>query len=362
MGNIVSANKLNYYVNLSNVNNQNIKDNIKLSDFIKDWAINDYDDGLLYSYDVKKEQPIGEKYTSLLKKRACCTQEKNAPIALPLVRGGIYDDFNFGVISIPIFSPTDDLSKECTRKKIEKTSNNDNSTYYRNYILGGDSTAPDACIQLYGTYNDSSDKSFCNHVLLDRKIMALKYTDNTEEQTYYTSYGRYHNDVNYNRDPYIDCNCKNSVLWENSREKGDYASGVLGKTSENSSSYIKISGDDMSQLLDMKCVNAGNRAYKENTANKIGCLQIQNIIENKYINTNQDNIQNCNLTQAQEADIRKTLPTSKATPELTKSSVPINFFSDDTAETRENSLYIIIVGFIVMLTGIFLFIFRKVIF
>ena len=118
----------------------------------------------------------------------------------------------------------------------------------------------------------------------------------------------------------------------------------------------------MSQLLDMKCVNAGNRAYKENTANKIGCLQIQNIIENKYINTNQDNIQNCNLTQAQEADIRKTLPTSKATPELTKSSVPINFFSDDTAETRENSLYIIIVGFIVMLTGIFLFIFRKVIF
>lgn len=361
MGNIVSQNWEDYNVNNASNSDSMLNNNIKISDFIKEWAINDYDDGLLYSYNILNKKPIGENYSKLLKKRACCVQQINVPVALPLLyNNNVYDNFNHGVISIPVFQNEGELEVKCTRNQIEHTMDLlDNTTYYRKYTKGVKTTAPQACINLYGTYNDVNDKTFCNHIKLDRQSMALSYTTNKEDQKYYISYGKYHNDIFERRNPYIDCNCKNSTLWDDSRENGSSDSGILGKLSNNST-YNKISGEDMSQLIDIKCANAGDRAYKENIANTIGCLQIQNIINNKYTNTTQNNIMNCNLSQSDEKTIRSNLPVSTPDPQLTKSSVPIIYLNNN--EDPNNNTYIIITIIIILIAGGFLFIFRDIIF
>ncbi len=357
MGNIVSANE-DYSLIGPTEDDSILNNKIMISQFITDWALNDYDDGLRYTYNITNKDPVGEDFKNLLQKRACCTEQTKVKIALPLLNDNkLYDNFNYGTIDINIFKNSDDLKNNCTFPKNTGTSTVNTKNYYRNYLSGGKSTDVSACVALYGDTNSTSDKSFCNHVKLDRELMA-KHDDfsASNESVYYKAYGKYHASPEFTN-AYIDCNCKNSVLWT------DKILGLLTvnkETNSDSSEYNKLFGETLTQLMDLKCSQAGNNAYKKNRADSIECLQIQNLVNNKYVNNKDINlVQSCSPTQIEK------IASVPEIPEVTRQPIEIKDTQSDKVFDKvleENKIPLILVSVFIVIVIIFLFLFRKSIF
>ena len=331
MGNIISLDD-NNMLNL----------NLKLNQFIQDWALNDYDDGINY----KKTDNLT---SNLLPKRAYCTNQKDMKIALPSYdnkTNSIVGNYNFETVKIQI-----------DNDKI-KNPNFKSSDYERGDV---NNSAPSSCINIYGAEPTKippvlDEQNFCDHVKLERmkmykninmdmlsdKISNLKNQEYPQENElskfrrdqdypiktdadllkdlilYYEAYGLYYDDNqrNYEKNPYADCDCRNSVF---------YNQTVMGKSSNNST-IDKLPSTMLAQYFDIYC-NTNNEAYKEIKKTFNGCLQITNNINNVVsgglINSNNscqvnENKQTTIVTEGAKPTEGPETPKEPETPEAPK--------------------------------------------
>ena len=277
MGNIVSSN----YDSVT-IDNITLKDST-LGNFIKEWAIDEYDDG----YNYMNKNTCEEKHKSLLKKRACCTMQMNMRIALPEYNNtnGITGDFKYTPIKIPIFDSKNDMNDNCSI---------DGGDYYRKDT----GEAPSNCKTLYGLEPQAGERTlekcnFCDHIKMERQLMFSKDTDISENlknkllgkglnladimsqhQKNLFSYGKYYNDSTLIRNVYADCNCRNSIF---------YNEPIEGKQNADSSTQY-MSPYDIAHTFDTQCSIAGEEAYHQNQPLPVNCLQIQNIKDNTITN------------------------------------------------------------------------------
>jgi hypothetical protein len=165
------------------------KDTI-LANYVRDWALNDYN--------PNPKANAKNLYKYSLKKRACCTGQKEIQISLPDV-DILTNEIKLTSIGVPVFEKDADIndqncsiiSKDSGDKEQFKFTEKKSGLVLANNI---------ACSRFYG--------QLCPNIINDR----IK-PDLTKSQKYYSVYGDKIDGENYTGlNPYIDCNCENSFF------------------------------------------------------------------------------------------------------------------------------------------------------
>ncbi len=210
-----------------------INDDNILGKYIKKWAEEDYNPF------PKTNKTI---YKNSLKKRACCTKQKSVPISLPDVEN---NKIILSAVSIPIFSDIKEITEEnCTfdRKQFKYTADDNGS------VIAGSNA--NGCADLYG--------GLCDKIIEDRQ----RNKNYSQYNQYYSVYGDDVKGDAYTKiNPYVDCNCKNSILVQES-------SNFKFKTS--------FDVDTLAQSNDPRCSGQPGATYKT-AIKKIGNVCIQNM-------------------------------------------------------------------------------------
>ena len=165
------------------------KDTI-FANYVRDWALNDYN--------PNPKANAKNLYKYSLKKRACCTGQKEIQISLPDV-DILTNEIKLTSIGVPVFEKDADIndqncsiiSKDSGDKEQFKFTEKKSGLVLANNI---------ACSRFYG--------QLCPNIINDR----IK-PDLTKSQKYYSVYGDKIDGENYTGlNPYIDCNCENSFF------------------------------------------------------------------------------------------------------------------------------------------------------
>jgi hypothetical protein len=295
MGNIVS-----------DINND-LHINNKLSDFIKEWASNDYDAGLNY---IKSQNHDDIKF--LLKKRACCTRNNNMIIALPIIE--ITNLTNpilpgYKPIKVKAFLEENDLTVDSfnitkCQFRNEATPNNPGNQQYYQTTVTPQTPANSACSALYtsdgvdlcgsvkndrfNTYFNSRSKTAYGYYALDPKVLIdNKYLDNLNN--------------------YTDCNCKNSML-----------KGVNIQLMDGSSNFgVEETAIQSIDQHCSRCLSGGKCYISTYERATLLCVNLatfkENTVEN---NSNIKNDQNCSIKFGNQAGS----PESPVSPGLSGAS------------------------------------------
>ena len=355
MGNIISQNSENYFDNMTSIKNLDIN-NTKLGDLVRDWT-NTYDDGLKYG---KLLSDANYAYDNLLKKRACCTNQTNMKINLPLLKdNSLLTNFQFGTVDIRVISNNETECSSTARNPLDTnpTRKDTNNKSYRQDYYRGINNAPNGCVALYGGEPDKKPRpiiedKFCDHVKIERKLMAENSTlDKKEDKVSFTSYGKYYDDATTSRNGYIDCNCANSAFY-------DYR--IKGVTTDNINT--ELPGHYLAQLLDNKCSANLSFAYTNEVAPAISCFQMQsvqdNVIQDSLINADQ----NCTVEQINSATAGYVGPSIRASPDqpiptVQNKETPDEEQPDDTTTPQSINIPVnYIIGVSVFIVVMFIFI------
>ncbi len=159
-----------------------------LGQYVNQWALNDYN-----------PNPTAEAqnlFKQSLKKRACCTGQKEIQISLPDVNE---DDVIISSLGVKVFNKDEDINIE-NCNLISKNSG-EKEQYKFTEKKGGLVLADNnSCKTFYG--------QLCQNAINDRVDPEL-----TKSQKYYSVYGDQIDGENYTKqNPYIDCNCENSFF------------------------------------------------------------------------------------------------------------------------------------------------------
>lgn len=236
----------------------NVKNSL-LGDYIKDFMTNRY----IYN---NSNQTIKE---NTIKKRACCLNKNEVPIALP----SYYEKGKKLVPTQLIINPFKKAKGEaltdadCTFDGLLFGSSGNNNSYQ----------TESTCRSFYG--------SFCNQVLDDRK----KYNDIIKQ-----SYGGYKDDPTKSGDlsllnvgnPFPDCNCLNSIYIVQSNNIQSSVSPKAGNAP-----VTDITDDTRAQTFDKRCSdNIPTRSYITNWSRKENlniCIN-NSFIENASVSDKSD--------------------------------------------------------------------------
>jgi hypothetical protein len=335
MGNIITGE--NYELNY----------NTALSELIHKWAITEYDAGLNYkkNYNIK----------NLLKKRSCCTRNKNMIIGFPNIDlNKSYEkqiDDIYYPINIKVFDDSVNLLHstvspiECSfDDEYKKTTNiNYYQTPISTVLTGG---ANENCTIIYE--QGFGRLNLCGNIKKEREIQHP--TDLPKQ-----SYGYYSNTpaILDSANNYTDCNCQNSIL-KNPKLGAELieTSGIIGEV-----------GEMMAQLNDKFCIDGTRNgkcyipSYHGVNMLCINMAAIKNIVTEN--NSNILNNQSCNVSQGSPTpttspiSLNTTSPTSTSLiSEPTTTSIPV------TPQKSQNIILIAIVIVIIILILIALKIFK----
>ena len=260
----------------------NIKTSI-LGKYVKDFMINKY------------EYKPGEIFTNLLKKRACCRNTTEVPIAIPSV-DSVTKKIYPSIINIKIFEKKTDITDNaCTFENSSKY-RPENPDKGKNWIAGN------TCKNFYG--------KFCNNVYDNRKA---SYTNIFDYAT-----GPFPDDPVVNPpnladlnvgNQYLDCNCLNSVYV---------------RSPDKFETSIPLLPDEMAQNKDTRCANnppdgafINKWSQKENLTFCVNSVNITGGV----VATNASSIgisQSCNASSNNSKDTKT--PTSE--PSVPPTSAP----------------------------------------
>ena len=165
------------------------KDTI-LANYVREWALNDYN--------PNPKANAKNLYKYSLKKRACCTGQKEIQISLPDV-DILTNEIKLTSIGVPVFENDADINEQnCSI--ISKDSGDKEQFKFTERKSGLVLANNIACSRFYG--------QLCPNIINDR----IK-PDLTKSQKYYSVYGDKIDGENYTGlNPYIDCNCENSFF------------------------------------------------------------------------------------------------------------------------------------------------------
>ena len=220
-------------------------ENTYLANYIKDWALNDYN--IEPSLDMNK--PINQQQ---LKKRACCVGQTNIPIGLP----GVDDTGKFIPVipvRIPIFNNQNEINANNCNLPYESDGGRSSYLFALNKDKSDPTSATDACQAFY--------PEFC------RKVMKNRTNYNDAASQYYGSITIDAPDGSTDPplfNPYYDCNCENSFL-----KQPKFAQFVPGGQG--------IDADTKAQSVDTRC-RADGTWKRKNKAMEQLCLNNINVI------------------------------------------------------------------------------------
>ncbi len=213
--------------------------NNELSKQIAYWANNYYNEGNKL-----------ELFNKLLRKRACCTGQKEVSIPLLAWNEGL-TQWDYSSIKIPVFNSQSDITEEnCKFERTVANNNTSNALYYfskdsTNFVL-----SREKCSTLY--------TPFCNQVYNENRYSY------GNQKGYY---GIYFDDVNSDntsginlQNAYIDCNCENSILKKDAIK--------LMEKSESGTVTNVIDSTVAAQNLDNRCGAYFDKTYKTINARK----------------------------------------------------------------------------------------------
>ena len=266
----------------------------ELGKFIHNWAT----DKNTNFYNTKPIDNIDKEnnYTNILKKRACCTLNDivKIPIADVVIPTTADTILNGKVIvkgtnlppklvsittGIKVFNSTDEITS--------------NACKFTNNSFLGTVTGKNKLVNIQDGSCGRFHANLCKNVLLERQYLK------GEDKQYYGLYPQNNPSDARLTNPYIDCNCINSIFNAKNIQIKDGDTNLPLSKKDLSSILPGVSLDrdtnELAQNLDIKCYGEPRRAVKFNDMDKALCIQSAIVMGNVTIDKTGEFKQECKI-------------------------------------------------------------------